>query len=340
MVSGLQAFVPEIRSPLVSILLSSLRSPIMRRRARERLGISSPMLEAPLSAVPLARYVALFEELAVHHGDPLLGAHLGMSQTAADALGPLGFLLLALPTMGQGLQAITTHIGTWQTGTTVALNSSQDEASWTYRIDDPAIWPRRQDAEYTLATMCMALRSRLNTPWRPLEVHFEHEEPACAPTLRTLFRAPIRFGQSCNRLVLNPAELDLPHYTPFACFIPYVEEYLRVLAPLQTAPPDIATQVRNAVRGALSHREVSLDWVARTLQLSPRSLQRHLAAADTSLRKITQEIRQSEAAALLETGNRRRADIAHALGYADHTALWRAVRSWATFPPHAAGKKR
>jgi len=332
MINSLQAFTPEIRSPLVAILLNSLRSPAIRRRVQDQFGISNIMLEGSLSAVPLARYVALFEELAVHHGDPLLGAHVGMSQSTADALGPLGFLLLASSTMRQGLDAISTHIGTWQTGTTIFLDMSNDEAKWIYRIDDQTIWPRRQDAEYTMATMYMALRSRLNKPWRPLEVHFEHEEPARASALHALFRAPLRFGQPYNRLILDPTDLDLPHDTPFACFIPYVEEYLRVLAPLQSDPPNILTQVRNVVRNALSHREVSLDLVALTLQISPRTLQRHLAAADTNLRTIIQEVRQSEAAALLENGIRKRADIAQALGYADHTALWRAARSWTDIP--------
>ncbi len=338
MATGLQGVTPEIRSPLVAFLLTRLRTPAEQRRAREQLGISSHMLEAPLSAVPLARYAALFEHIASHQADPMFGARLGASQNAADALGPLGFLLLAAPTLRHGLQAIVRHIGTWQTGTTVALHSEGDFAFWTYRIDDAAIWPRRQDAEYTLATMCAALRSRLGEAWRPAEVHFEHEEPACAPALRTLFRAPVRFGCPYNRLMLNHDELTARHETPFACFAPYVEEYLSVLAPPQAVSPDITAQVREAVRGALSHREISLDWVARTLQRSPRSLQRHLAAANTSLRKIVQEARQAEALALLETGSRRRTDIAHALGYADHAALWRARRTWTATPPAPAKK--
>ncbi|GBQ35407.1 AraC family transcriptional regulator [Acidocella aminolytica 101 = DSM 11237] len=310
----------------------------MRRRARERLGISSPMLEARLSAVPLTRYVALFEELAIYHRDPLLGAHLGMSQTAADALGPLGFLLLAMPTMGQGLEAVARYISTWQTGTTVVLNHSRDEAFWSYRIDDSKIWPRQQDSEYTLAVMCSAMRSRLNPGWRPLEVHFEHEKPASASALRSLFQAPIRFSQPVNQFVLDPTELDLPYQTPFACFIPYVEEYLRALIPQHTVAPDIVSQVHNAVRGAMSHREISLDWVSQTLQISPRTLQRQLATNGTNLRKIIQEVRENEAAALLQTGQRRRTDIAHALGYSDHTALWRASRSWSNRSPKTNSK--
>ncbi len=326
--TGLHSAEPAIRSPLVNVLLASLRSPAAQRQARERLGISSPMLASASSGVPLARYTALFEDLAARHADPLLGAHLGTSQTAADALGLLGFLLLAMPTLSMGLEAITRHIGTWQTGTSVALQRTPDLAYWTYRIDDAAIWPRRQDAEYTLAIMCVALRGRLGSSWRPLEVHFEHPEPTCAPALRRLFGAPLRFNQPENRLILELSTLDTVLPTPFSVFVPYVEDYLCALAPTAGPQTDIVGQVREIVRRSLGHQEMSLDWVARTLQRSPRSLQRHLTAANTNLRKITQEVRRQEVEALLKTGGRRRADIAQALGYADHSALWRAVRSW------------
>jgi AraC-like DNA-binding protein len=328
MATPLKDVTPEIRSPLVAFLLASLRSPAAQQRARAQLGIFSHMLEAPLSAVPLAPYVALFEDIAARTRDPLFGARLGALQNAADALGPLGFLLLAAPTLRQGLGAVARHIGTWQTGTSVALQTAGEVAFWTYRIEDAHIWPRRQDAEYTLATMCHALQSRLGSAWRPVEVHFEHDEPACAPALRQLFGAPLRFRHPCNRLVLSLDELDAPYDTPFTCFVPYVEDYLRDLAPPAAATPDIIGQVRDVIRGALSHREISLTQVASTLQRSPRSLQRHLAAANTTLRQIVQDIRQEQASALLGTKAHRRTDIAHALGYADHTAFWRALRSW------------
>ncbi len=333
MTSALKGFVPEIRSPLVLSLLEGLPDPAERQNMREQMGISAQMLEEPLSAVPLARYVALFEDVAVRRGTPMLGAKLGAKQTPADALGPLGFLFLAAPTLRQGLLAVARHIGVWQTGTVIGLQMAGGVVFWTYRIEGGNIWPRRQDAEYTLATMCAIIRARRGEAWQPVEIHFEHDEPGCATALRKLFRAPLRFRQPSNRLLLEQGELDEQYETPFSCFVPYVEEYIRMLMPQVQGAVNLTDQVREVVRGALTHGEVSLDWVARSLDRSPRSLQRHLAAANTSLRTIVQEVRRTEALNLLGTGARLHSDIAHALGYADHTAFWRAFKSWTGTAP-------
>lgn len=333
MTSALKGFVPEIRSPLVLSLLDGLPDPAERQNMREQMGISEQMLEAPLSAVPLARYVALFEDVASRRGTPMLGARLGAKQTPADALGPLGFLFLAAPTLRQGLLAVARHIGVWQTGTVIALQMVSGVVFWSYRIESGDIWPRRQDAEYTLATMCAIIRARRGAAWQPVEIHFEHDEPSCVVALRKLFRAPLRFRQSSNRLLLEQSELDEPYETPFSCFVPYVEEYIRMLTPQTQGALDLVEQVREVVRGALSHKEVSLDWVARALERSPRSLQRHLAASNTNLRTIMKEVRRSEALDLLGTGSRLQSDIAHALGYADHTVFWRAFKSWTGTAP-------
>jgi AraC-like DNA-binding protein len=260
-------------------------------------------------------------------------------QSPADSLGPLGFLFLAAPTLREGLLHVTKYIGTWQTGTFIGLQAAGGAALWSYRIETPEIWPRRQDAEYTMMTMCTMIRARFGQNWRPQDVHFEHEAPAESGTLRTLFGAPLKFRQPYNALVLEARALDLAGKSAFECFVPYIERYVHELQMAVEAPADMVTQVRGLVRQGLGHSEISLAWVAQTLGLSPRSLQRHLAASGTSLREIVQEIRSREAMNLLGSATQPQAGVAQALGYTDNTAFWRAFKSWAGVSPRDYKRK-
>jgi AraC-like DNA-binding protein len=330
---------PVIRSPLVQVLLGRLRSPAQLHAMRMRHGISLHQLANPLEGVALARYVALFEDIAAARGDGCLGARLGALQSPADSLGPLGFLFLAAPTLREGLLHVTKYIGTWQTGTFIGLQAAGGAALRSYRIETPEIWPRRQDAEYTMMTMCTMIRARFGQNWRPQEIHFEHEAPAESGVLRTLFGAPLKFRQPYNALVLEARALDLAGKSAFECFVPNIERYVHELQMAVEAPADMVTQVRGLVRQGLGHSEISLAWVAQTLGLSPRSLQRHLAASGTSLREIVQEIRSREAMNLLGSATQLQAGVAQALGYTDNTAFWRAFKSWAGVSPRDYKRK-
>lgn len=73
--------------------------------------------------------------------------------------------------------------------------------------------------------------------------------------------------------------------------------------------------------------EVSVRTVARKIGHSPRSLQRHLAAAGTSFRQVLDELRRDRVRELEREGVPIEA-IAERLGYRDLGAFRRAQRRW------------
>lgn len=333
---------PTIRSPLVSRLLTMIAPHSLRETLRIRHGIPDHKLHSPYEAVALSRYVALFEEIAQLKAEPFLGARIGAEQNPAEALGPLGFLFLTAPSLRAALLTISHHLSTWQTGSFIDLRTSDDSGLWSYRIDCADIWPRRQDAEYTLASTCAMIRARQGEAWRPQAVHFEHDEPSQSNVLRGIFRAPLLFRQPYNALGIDKALLDRPFRSPFDCFIPYMERHMQEMRMVEPEPSGIAARVRDLVRHALGHRDITLDWVAQELAMPARTLQRHLASEGTSLRALIQEVRRAEAEGLLSSGMQTPADVAQALGYADNTAFWRAFKSWAGTSPrgYARGRSR
>ncbi len=111
------------------------------------------------------------------------------------------------PSIKDAFQRISKFVNSLQNSTSSNFVEDGDSFIWTYRIADQSIWPRRQDAEYSLAASCQLVRSNFSSAWRPNEVHFEHEAPADPDVLRRIFRAPVHFRQSSNRMIMRTEDI-------------------------------------------------------------------------------------------------------------------------------------
>jgi AraC-like DNA-binding protein len=212
---------------------------------------------------------------------------------------------------------------------------------WTYRIDDAAIWPRRQDSEFSMAAIAKLLQATAGPGFHPVEAQFEHDAPAgtCAMHER-VFRAPLRFAQPANRLVFANAALDQPHGAADPGLAMVLERHIAELMRAPDAADDLVQSVRRMIGAALGHEKITIEFLAARLGLSPRSLQRRLGEAGTSLRQLLREHRQAMADLQMGGGQRSQASIAEALGYSDGTAFWRAFKSWTNTTPSAYRKQK
>ena len=294
-------------------------------------GADPVQLADPYGSVPLARYVALFEAAALLSGEPTLGLRLGR-ELCPTTLGPMGVLAVHQPTLRQALRCMQTYLATLQGGTQLELLEEKTIALFTYQIRNSAIWPRRQDAEFSLAAICRLVRMLVGADWRPLEVHFEHGDSGNARALQGFFKAGLRFGEGANRLVFRGADLDGQCRTgaaalPARRLLPFVARDLDFL--MRAMPPqDLVERVSAVLHRRLGRDGVSVQAVAAELGLSSRTLQRALAERGTSLRVLLRQERERQAAALIQEGRMDGAMIAQELGYADASCLSRAFRSW------------
>ncbi|QRM57464.1 AraC family transcriptional regulator [Sinorhizobium sp. BG8] len=289
-------------------------------------GILRSQLEDPYAVVPMGRYVALFEEAALLIGEPTFGARMGTAFKPAD-IGPIGMLFSLSPTIRHAFERMSKYVNSVQGATSSGLFEEDGDLVWNYRVVDPAMWPRRQDSEYSLAASCQLVRSCFANGWRPLEVHFEHQPPRDPLPLERIFRAPVLFGQSGNRIVISKADADKIYRQEDRSLTTILERHIADLVGETDFDPTVAQKVRALIGIYLGHRPITVVTIAKELGLSPRTLQRRLADEGISLRSLMREHRLSLAALHL-ANDVKKARIADALGYADSTVLWRAHRSW------------
>ncbi len=255
-------------------------------------------------------------------------------------LGPLGLLFTAAATPRAALARFSALLAALQGGSQAALQQDGGLTLWTYRIDDAAIWPRRQDSEFSMAAICKLLQAAAGPGLQPVEAQFEHAAPASTAAHERVFRAPLRFGQPANRLVFANAALDRPHGAADPGLAMILERHIAELLQEPGEADDVVQSARRVIGMSLGQSKITIEHLAACLGLSPRTLQRRLGAAGTSLRQLLREHRQAMADLHVATGQRSQASIAEALGYCDGTAFWRAFKSWNNTTPSAYRKQK
>jgi AraC-like DNA-binding protein len=85
--------------------------------------------------------------------------------------------------------------------------------------------------------------------------------------------------------------------------------------------------------------DTGMDAVARELNMSPRTLRRRLEEAGTSYRSLVDEVRETLAEELLDTGALSVEDVAIRLGYAEASSFIYAFKRWKGITPAAYARR-
>jgi AraC-like DNA-binding protein len=323
-------------SALVKRLESTGRSaqPILNRT-----GISLSQLTDPYGAVPLSRFVEFLEDAAEVVGDPNIGARIGTDLKAGD-MGPVGILLSLSASVEAGISRFVRYTNALQGGTESQWILNGQFRVFTYRLTDPAIWPRRQDAAFSLSSLVQVVRDNFQSRWTPLEIHFEHSAPNDADQVERLFRCPVKYSQSINRIVVAKDMCDTLVRTEDPALLAALERHVREIIGTVVVAKTTRDSVAAVIESTLGLSPVTIDHVARALAMTPRSLQRRLAEEGVSIRQLLEGLRRDRAQLLLSQPHAKVSDVAEALGYSDPTAFWRAWRGWTGTAPSSLKPRR
>ncbi|MCE2579500.1 AraC family transcriptional regulator [Gluconacetobacter entanii] len=284
--------------------------------------------------IPLHTYVRFLEGIAKELKTEHFGLKMGQSSEAEEILGPVGLLFSRAPTLRVAFRQMMRYINTWQTATHTALICENEYAAMEYQIVDRTIWPRRQDAEFSISATCKIIRDMMQHQWRPVEICFEHAPPENPKIWHDILRCPVRFNQGSNRIVFWAADLDRRIRGHDPGFLKYMERHAEDLVIGQNRN-SVVEQVEWYVEQHLSSEDLSIVSIARAFGLSVRSLQRRMADSGVNMRELIKGKRLTMAATLILNGDMPFSSVAQIVGYSDSTTLWRAFRAWSGVCPSA-----
>ncbi len=309
-----------------------------------RYGLSAAQLTSLYERVPLRNFVAIAEDAAKRLNRPFLGLELGERFTLAD-LGPFYAMFIFARNLKAALEYLARFQSAWQTNTVLEFVPGARTSACRYSIQDPSIWPRRQDAEFALASFTSFIRQLTNRRWRPLAVEFEHDVTDRTAVLSEFFHAPILGNCDSNQLIVSSSLLEQPLRwrldTAEHDVAAIVERHLlELFNPPRPVVESLTDQTAALISRRIGRSEVTIEVIAAELSMSVRSLRRHLTQEGSSFRQILQMHRRKTIEAVLRSDGGRLSDLAGRLSYSDSAVLSRAFKTWTGMSPRAYARSQ
>jgi len=177
-----------------------------------------------------------------------------------------------------------------------------------------------------------ACRLNYGSDLNPVEVNFIHSRLACTEEYDSYFKAPVNFNADYDSFTLPIDAVDkrLPIGNPHLAALSdqYIITYLAELN-----KNNIVQRVKGAIIEMLPSGGVSVEKVAKRLNMSTRSLQRKLQVANTTFGKLLNEVRRTIAEHYIHDSNLSLMEIAFVLGYSEYSSFWRAYKLWTKASP-------
>ncbi len=273
-------------------------------------------------AVPLSRFVAFSQLAAERLGVRDFGWRAGLRFDPAN-LGEIGRVASSAPTLGHALTLMRDAFAAVQGASELRLSVEDGEAALSYRILDPDIWPREQDAALTLGVLARLVTGAAGDGRALLQIALE---AGAAPGGIVDAPCPVVAGGPCNALIFPSRLLDRPMPGGDADGYRALSRRVRAHARDAAAAAPLEQRVRGLILLRLGADGADQAAIARTLGMSRRTLRRRLEDQGTGFAEILADCRERSARMMLTRTALPIAEIAAALGYSDQSAFERAYR--------------
>jgi AraC-like DNA-binding protein len=185
----------------------------------------------------------------------------------------------------------------------------------------------------------MMASGALGSPLVLNEIRLAYPKPDYASYYQKVYNCPVTFNAEENMISFDKSFLfrPLPMANPLARNA-YEKECKRVYLRLKERGTTL-----DKIRQELMFQEdgiPSLEQLARHLNISPRTLRRHLTAEGTSYKALVNNMRRDKAIDLLNTTNYPIEKIAIELGYSDVPNFYHAFKIWTGTTPSTYRKMK
>jgi AraC-like DNA-binding protein len=312
--------LPLIRLSAINPFLLELR----RRRIDPR-----PMLKelALPTDVPASKdlFVAstsvyeVVQKSAELANDPHLGHSVGSGLDLSD-WDPIIEATEKARTVGELLTMFALNAAEHSTATNFYITTEGDRSTFGFdRVVKPAFRPGQIDAFY-MGLMLRLLRHATRDHWEPSNVLFTVADPHCIPPSNEPYR--IAKGDRSGVRVGFPTQwmFEIFEKSQFKT---------RLNKESSTAMPrSLLDSLRSALGPHLHVGNLTADKAAKICGHDRRRLSRELRAMGTTLSKEITKLRTDKASRALVDTDRKVAEIAEAVGFADPTVFSRAFKNW------------
>ncbi|WP_255463604.1 AraC family transcriptional regulator [Microbulbifer sp. YPW1] len=288
----------------------------------QRLSLPADYLDRPDLMIPMETKVELLELGAQLSGCQHFGLRLAQQQQNIAALGTVGLLLQQSPTLRDAMDTVTSSIGQTAQGLKVWLEESGHTAYLCsrYEFDGPSAHSR-QHSDNLVASGFNMVCFLLAEPVPLHTVYLCGEAPPGLAPYRELFQCPIKFNQQHNGIAFSRDLLQRPVAGANPEMRGLIDRFLK-----KKQLDNFQEQLLWTITNLLPRGPVTLEKVADSVNMAPRTLQARLRQQGTSFQQLLDRTRVEQVCTYLLEGNLSLTEIAELVGYSQLSALTRAFK--------------
>jgi AraC-like DNA-binding protein len=326
----------KMRSSVPTYSMRLIRPFLLALRGRVLPTAMAELERVDLDArIPIGLALKLLEDAIATTGDADLGLKAARIAEQGD-YDLLEYAIVSSPTVRDGHEVLRRHVQLLNTALEYSLDVQLERAicRFSSRISLRRSLPRAA-TDFQLAAFHHA-----SLRWFPplsgfkSEVWFTYTKPAdTSEHVRSFGAAELHFEASADAIVFPTEylELRMPHADPklHALLQRQIEERLIDLP----SGLEFRRQVRKLISLALVDGKATAGDVATRLNMSRRTLTRHLLRQGASFKALLDEVRREHAEHALVREGGSVGEISERLGYAEPAAFHKAFRRWTGMTP-------
>lgn len=299
-------------------------------RQLQHVGLDQDCLLTPDLWVPESSLAELLEVSSRTTGGASIGLLVGESWRLSD-FGVISLLLQHQPTLRHALTELKHYRHLLSDSLVLDLVEYPTVTVLQLVLDTGRSTPGRQPVEMVIAGLLSLCRFVLGPRWMPRSVHFSHPAPASIQIHQRVFRTQLEFSAEFDGIVLSKTDLDQPNPLWDPNMARYAKDYID-LQP-RNGCANVANDVRRALHVMLPRGQNSIQHVAQSLGVSPRTLQRQLEQIGENFQSLVNDVRRELAMRYLNGQAHSILQISALLGFAETSVFSRWFSSQFGMPP-------
>jgi len=294
-------------------------------------GFDRDLLNDAFAYIPLDAYDHLQLRAMDLTNDPALGLHMA-EQVPLTSLSTFGHLLLNCENLQDALGVFNRYHALVSKCEPSQLHYHADTAILTYDFPRSHSECNRLRADYGLCAVMHLAHLLTGDAVLPSLVEFEHTTPTYASEYQRIFRCNIQYRARHTRIhvpahfLKNRFAVANNELHRFLCT--QADSLLRA-----RESSSLSDRIRILIKEQYRGQRPSLDVIAHSLQMSGRSLRRHLQHNGVNFTQLLDEIQHEIADMLLQESSLSVKHIALQLGFDEPSSFSRAYKRWSGISP-------
>jgi AraC-like DNA-binding protein len=286
------------------------------------IGVPLSIVDRPGMQASFRQYVAYFEVMARLGRDADFGHRFGL-RTRAALSGIPGHLILNARSFRDGIRGLVRTLPTMAQGLDVDLVEDRDPPAIVWSLA-PDMGEATQITRFVNAYLVRMLQAHRGNQWHPRRILYTAPPPRRPRLYASQLGCPVVFDAPLNAIEIERRDLFAAKSGVDRHLHALLTTYAEYLLAKEPRSASIRDAIVAAIRDGMALGRSDLDFVARRLHLSARTLQRKIAASGTSFSLLRDETRFQLARSMLAQNDLSIGEIAYRLGYSETAAFSRA----------------